>query len=92
MIRKYDLKDLLAALAFSLSMCGAIGVSSIAAADDAAPPAASPGDDGQHRHHDPAWAACKKQADDQKLQAGDARRDFMKACLKSAHDSAHPAS
>ena len=38
------------------------------------------------RHHNPAWADCKKQADDQKLAPGDARREFMKTCMKSAKD------
>jgi hypothetical protein len=92
MVRNCKLTGLLPALALTLSTFGAIGVSGIAAADDTPPPAAAPGNDGQGRHHDPAWAACKKQADDQKLQPGDARRDFMKTCVKSAHDSAHPAS
>jgi hypothetical protein len=40
----------------------------------------------------PPGLRAKKQADDQKLQPGDARRSFMKTCVKSAHDSAHPAS
>jgi Spy/CpxP family protein refolding chaperone len=64
----------------------AVGFSSTAAADDNPPPPSAPGADGQNggRHHNPAWAACKKQADDQKLERGDARRDFMKNCMKSA--------
>jgi psiF repeat len=57
---------------------------SIALGDDNPPPAnPAPG----RRHNNPAWAACKKQADDQKLAPGDARREFMKTCLKSARDS-----
>ena len=91
MVRYCKLEGLLAALALTLSTCGAIAVSGPASADDAPPPAAAPGD-GAHRHHDPAWAACKKQADDQKLQPGDARREFMKTCLKSAHPAPPPAS
>ena len=35
-------------------------------------------------HHNPAFAACKKQADDQKLARGEARRDFIKNCMKAA--------
>jgi Spy/CpxP family protein refolding chaperone len=74
-------------------MSGTAALSSaFAAADDAPPPATAPGNEGAGRHHDPAWAACKKQADDQKLQPGDARRDFMKNCIKSAHASAPAAS
>jgi hypothetical protein len=87
MIRHSRPSAVLSTLAFTLWICCAIGVGSIAAADDAPPPSA-PGNDGSGRHHNPAWAACKKQADDQKLQPGDARRDFMKNCLKSAHGAA----
>ncbi len=64
---------------------GSIVVSAVTYGDDT-PPAAAPG--GQGHHHDPAWAGCKKQADDQKLEPGDARRDFMKNCVKSAHAAA----
>ena len=92
MVLNCKLKGFLPALAFTLSTCGAIGVSGIAAADDAPPPAAAPGDDGQHRHHDPAWAACKKQADDQKIAPGDAHKEFMKSCIKKAKSSASAAS
>jgi hypothetical protein len=81
------LTTLLPSLAFVLCTGGALTVTAPAAADDTPPPAA-PGNNAGGRHHDPAWAACKKQADDQKLQPGDARRDFMKNCVKSAHGSA----
>jgi psiF repeat len=65
---------------------GGMAVSAVSLADDT-PPAGSP-PPGQGRHHDdPAWAGCKKQADDQKLQPGDARREFMKNCVKTAHAS-----
>jgi psiF repeat len=61
-----------------------IGAGRIALGDDNPPPAnPAPGE----RHNNPAWIACKKQADDQKLQPGDARREFMKSCLKSAKTS-----
>jgi hypothetical protein len=56
---------------------------SLALGDDTPPPANPPGG----RHNNPAWAACKKQADDQKLQPGDARHEFMKNCMKSAKGS-----
>jgi hypothetical protein len=66
-----------------------IAAGSVALGDDNPPPA-NPAPGG--RHNNPAWAACKKQADDQKLQPGDARKDFMRNCLKSAKDSgAEPA-
>ena len=62
---------------------------SIALGDDNPPPA-NPAPGG--RHNNPAWAACKKQADDQKLEPGDARREFMKTCMKSAKSPAPAAS
>jgi hypothetical protein len=74
----------------ALAALGLAAASTVVLADDA-PPASAPDDQGhQGRHHNPAWAACKKQADDQKLEPGDARRDFMKNCMKSAKDSATP--
>ena len=92
MVLKSRLEALLPALAFTLFSGGTIGLSGVAAADDTPPPATQPGNDASGRHHNPAWAACKKQADDQKLESGDARRDFMKNCLKSAHASPPAAS
>jgi hypothetical protein len=56
----------------------------IALGDDNPPPA-NPAPGG--RHNNPAWAACKKQADDQKLAPGDSRHEFMKTCMKSAKGS-----
>jgi hypothetical protein len=88
MIRASKLTTLLPALAVIMWTGSALGLSASAAADDTPPPATAPGNDASGRHHNPAWAACKKQADDQKLQPGDARRDFMKSCVKSAHGSA----
>jgi hypothetical protein len=60
-----------------------MGAGGIALGDDNPPANPAPGE----RHNNPAWIACKKQADDQKLQPGDARREFMKSCLKSAKSS-----
>jgi psiF repeat-containing protein len=61
-----------------------IAAGSMALGDDTPAPA-NPAPGG--RHNNPAWAACKKQADDQKLQPGDARHEFMKTCMKSAKSS-----
>jgi hypothetical protein len=91
MVRQSRLSALLPALGFTLLTGGTIGLSGIAAADDNPPPATQPGSEASGRHHDPAWAGCKKQADDKKLEPGDARKEFMRSCLKSAHGSA-PAS
>ena len=71
---------LLPSLAAAAMLLGILGVCTLANGDDSPPAGAAPG----QRHHNPAWEACKKQADDQKLQPGDARRDFMKSCMKSA--------
>jgi hypothetical protein len=80
------------ALGISCLMSGTLGLN-IAAADDA-PPAnsAPPGDAPNGRHHNPAWAACRKQADDQKIAPGDAHRDFMRKCISSAKSTAPAAS
>ena len=69
-------------------LSAAIGFSADVIADELPPPttAPAPGNDG--RHHNPAFAACKRQADDQKIAAGDARHAFMKNCMKSAPPSA----
>ncbi|HEX4151426.1 MAG TPA: hypothetical protein VHY75_04370 [Steroidobacteraceae bacterium] len=80
-----------AALAAALGMAY-FAAQAAAQSNDAPPPASSPpgGEAPQGRHHNPAWAACKKQADDQKLAPGDARHEFMKSCMKSAKDAAPP--
>ena len=82
------------ALVVSTLTITTLGFAAVVFADDAPPPANSaPPADGQNgRHHNPAWAACKKQADDQKLEPGDARKEFMTHCLKSSKDSAPAAS
>jgi hypothetical protein len=76
------LKTLLLHAVAIAALSAAVG--SMALADDTPPPA-NPG--AGARHNDPSWAACKKQADDQKLQPGDARHEFMKNCVKSAKSS-----
>jgi psiF repeat len=86
------LAAMIPALAISSLTLGTLGLN-IAAADDA-PPAnsAPPTDTPNGRHHNPAWAACKKQADDQKIAPGDARKEFMKNCINSAKSTAPAAS
>ena len=83
------LTAMIPALALSSLAIATLGLS-VAAADEPPPNSAPPADAPNGRHHNPAWAACKKQADDQKLAPGDARRDFMKSCIKSAKDAAPP--
>ncbi|MGA2189944.1 MAG: PsiF family protein [Steroidobacteraceae bacterium] len=89
MIRSMTLLRLTPAFALSALTVGAGGFTTVAAADDTPPPTSAPPADGPTgRHHNPAWAACKKQADDQKLEPGDARKEFMKNCLQSAKSTA----
>ena len=80
------------ALAIACLALGTLGLN-VAAADDAPPPNSAPPPDAQTgRHHNPAWAACKKQADDQKIAPGDAHKEFMKKCINSAKSTAPAAS
>ena len=67
---------------------GSIVISAVTYGDDA-PPADAP-QGGGGRHNNPAWAGCKKQADDQKLAPGDARHEFMRNCMKAAKAAATP--
>jgi hypothetical protein len=76
----------------ALLALGAYGASAGLALADDAPPASGAQGNGSGRRHDPAWAQCKKQADDQKLERGDARREFMKTCIKNAHGSTNTSS
>jgi hypothetical protein len=96
MTRLHSTRLLQALLLSTLAAGSSLSVSAAAVADDAPPPASAPSpdtpDSPKGRHHNPAWQACKKQADDQKLAPGDARRVFMKSCMKSAKDAAPPAS
>ncbi|HEX4242335.1 MAG TPA: PsiF family protein [Steroidobacteraceae bacterium] len=76
----------------ALLALGAYGASVGPALADDTPPASGGQGHGSGRQHDPAWAQCKKQADDQKLERGDARREFMKTCIKDAHGSTNASS
>jgi len=70
----------------SAALLVGVGAAFPARADDppqTANPAPAPNGGHDHRN-DPAWQACKKQADDQNLERGEARRAFMRDCLKSA--------
>jgi hypothetical protein len=66
-----------------LMLMGSSVVALNALADDAnAPPNNAPAPRDEHRT--PQWLACRKQADDQKLPRGEARREFMRNCVKNA--------
>lgn len=81
----------LAALALLLP----VSLPRLALADEAPPASTAPGNPGaggRHHENDPAWQACRKQADDQKLAPGDARREFMKDCVKKAKAANPPTS
>jgi hypothetical protein len=90
MICVKKLSAMIPALAISSLTLGTLGLN-IAAADDA-PPANSAPPSPNGRHHNPAWAACKKQADDKKIAPGDAHKEFMKNCINSAKGTAPAAS
>jgi hypothetical protein len=91
MIRLPKINALLPALALVLFTGATMQVSAVAAADEPPPPPTTPSpDNGAGRRHNPAFAACKKQADDQKLAAGEARRNFVKNCMKSAQAAPPP--
>jgi hypothetical protein len=86
------LAAMIPALVISSLTIGTLGLN-IAVADDAPPPNSAPPTDGPNgRHHNPAWAACKKQADDQKIAPGDAHKEFMKNCINAAKSTAPAAS
>jgi hypothetical protein len=69
------------AILLVLFCAGTSGLAGSAFGDDPAAPAPANG------RHNPAFIACKKQADDQKIARGDARRDFIKNCMKTAAPS-----
>jgi hypothetical protein len=89
MIRLKILATLIPVLAIPALTIATLILPTVAVAEDT-PPAnsAPPSDDANRQHHDLEWVACKKQADDQKLAPGDARREFMKNCMKSAKSTA----
>ena len=73
----------LSILALALLAGSTLGYSVVAAADEPPPPPSAPAGDAGKHHHNPAHAACKKQADEQKLEQGDARKEFMRNCINS---------
>jgi hypothetical protein len=74
-----------AALPIVVTFAG-ITVGEIVSAADDPPPSQTPDapPSGGRHHNNPAWAACKSQADDKKLERGEARHEFMRQCLESA--------
>jgi hypothetical protein len=87
LLNRKKLTAVLPSLLLTTVTMGSIVVSAVTYGDDA-PPSSAPDGGPSGRHHNPAWAACRKQADDQKLEPGDARHAFMKNCLKAAKDAA----
>jgi hypothetical protein len=67
---------------------GEIVFATVSVADDTPPSQTPDAPPPQGRHHNnPAWAACKQQADDKKLERGEERREFMKQCLNSSKNA-----
>jgi hypothetical protein len=81
MLRSHPIRALLAALA--------LAITGIAAADQSPPSSGSPAPGAPPRGANrELWQACHKQADDQKLARGEARREFMRSCMKGSQPGA----
>jgi hypothetical protein len=63
---------------------GEIMFSSVSLADDPPSTQQPPPEGGGRHRNDPAWQACRKQADDKGMERGDVRRQFMKDCIKAS--------
>jgi hypothetical protein len=75
----------------ALCVVSALAAAGIAAADPSpatpTPPPSGPGSAPRDANR-VQWQACHKQADDQKLARGEARREFMKNCMKASQPGA----
>jgi hypothetical protein len=54
------------------------------AASAQSPPTPNAPGAGPHGANRAQWEACRKQADDQKLARGEARREFIRSCVKNS--------
>jgi hypothetical protein len=89
MLKRNSVVAALPSLVLATLTMGSIVVSAATYGDDTpAPSGPVPADGGRHG---PAWAVCKKQADDQKLAPGEARHEFMRSCMKAAKSAPPPA-
>jgi hypothetical protein len=76
--------------AISAMLLATLLVVSTARADQSGPP---PQGDAPRTGNRQQWEVCRKQADAQQLSRGEARREFMRNCIKSAQAApAQPAS
>jgi hypothetical protein len=81
-----------AAVALATLTLGTVLVIPTASADQSGSPP-PPQNDSPRTGNRQQWEACRKQADAQQLPRGDARREFMRNCIKSAQSApAQPAS
>jgi hypothetical protein len=71
------------------ALCAALALATagVASADQSAP-APNPPADAPHGANRQQWDLCRKQADDQKLARGEARREFMRNCMKGSQPGA----
>lgn len=82
-----------ASITLTMLVALSAGLPRLGLADEPPPASSAPDNPGAGRHHnDPAWQACRKQADDKGLAQGDERREFMKNCIKAAKAANPPAS
>jgi len=92
MLRSIQIAAFPAAVALTTLTLGSLFVIPAASADQSGPPPPSQNDSPRTGNRQ-QWEACRKQADAQQLPHGDARREFMRSCIKSAQAApAQPAS
>jgi hypothetical protein len=75
-----------------IALCAALilATADLAAADQSPPGAAQPTPSAPRGANREQWQACHKQADEQKLAHGEARREFMRNCMKGSQPGAAP--
>jgi hypothetical protein len=73
------------------ALCAALAFATagVVAADQTVP-APNPPADAPRGANRQQWQACHKQADEQKLPRGEARREFMRNCMKGPQPGAAP--
>jgi hypothetical protein len=71
-----------AAACAALALVIELAAGSVASAQS--PPTPNAPGTGPHGANRAQWEACRKQADDQKLARGEARREFMRNCVKNS--------
>jgi hypothetical protein len=71
-------------LSLSVLMVAAISSAAPLAFAQSANDGGSTGGHHGHQHNNAQWQACHQQADEKKLERGEARKSFMQNCMKAA--------